>query len=73
MDPNNPYGGTGQTVQDRLNQLAQQKATLTELGQRTESLLETMSDQDWIIYIDRFSRLGEEAAEQWLVNKYGQQ
>jgi RNA polymerase sigma factor (sigma-70 family) len=72
MDPNSPYGGNGQTVQDRINQLAQQKATTRELGQQTELLMPTMSDRDWISYYNRWMIFGEPAAEQWLVNKYGQ-
>ena len=72
MDPNSPYGGNGQTVQDQLNQTAQQEAALRELGQQAEPLLRTMSDQDWIIYTDRKMAFGGEAANRWLVNKYGQ-
>src|SRR5208337_2673452 len=34
MDPNSPYGDNGQTVQDQLNQLAQQRATLKGLVQQ---------------------------------------
>lgn len=72
MDPNSPYGN-GQTVQDRLNQLDQQKAALHELGQQFTPLQQTMSDQDWINYRDRWMAFGEAAAEQWVVSKYGQQ
>ncbi|MGA2138949.1 MAG: sigma-70 family RNA polymerase sigma factor [Verrucomicrobiia bacterium] len=71
MDPNSPYGN-GQTVQDQLNQIAQQEAALRKLGQQTEPLLRTMSDQDWISYTDRKMAFGGEAANRWLVNKYGQ-
>ncbi len=73
MDPNSPYGNNGQTVQDQLNQLAQQRAALKGLVQQVDSLLETMSDQDWINYTDRWMIFGELAANQWLVNKHGQQ
>ena len=72
MDPNSPYGDNGQTVQDQLNQIAQQRAALKAPTQQIDSLLETMSDQDWINYINRWMIFGEEAADQWLVNKYGQ-
>ncbi len=72
MDPNSPYGANGQTVQDQLNQIIQQKATINSLFKNNESLLETMSDQDWISYVDRDKSSGEEAALRWAVSKYGQ-
>jgi hypothetical protein len=72
MDPNSPYGSYGQTVQDRLNQIAQQKAALRELGRQADPLMQTMSDQDWTIYRDRQMLFGEEAALQWVVSKHGQ-
>ncbi len=72
MDPNSPYGGNGQTVQDQLNQIAQRKAAVAELLHQAEPLLQTMSDQDWISYTDRKMAFGSEAAMRWLVNKYGQ-
>jgi len=71
MDPTSAYGSSGQTVQDRLNQLSQQRATLYELAQQTETLAPTLSDQDWVVYKDRSKMFGEEAAERWLIGKYG--
>jgi hypothetical protein len=72
MDPNSPYGGNGQTVQDQLNQITQQKAAINELWQQAEPLLPTMSDQDWTNYNNRRMIFGEVAALQWVVSKYGQ-
>ena len=72
MDPNSPYGGNGQTVQDQLNQIAQQQAAGEELWQQAKPLLQTISDQDWVNYTDRRMIFGEEAAQQWVVSKYGQ-
>src|SRR5712692_8792889 len=34
MDPTSPYGSAGQTVNDRLNELAQQRAVVAELDRR---------------------------------------
>lgn len=72
MDPNKPYGDNGQTVQDQLNQIAQHRAALRELGQQWEPLMQKMSDQDWINYRDRQLIFGGEAAMRWVVSKYGQ-
>jgi RNA polymerase sigma factor (sigma-70 family) len=71
MDPGSPYGSSGQTVQDRLNALAQQRTAFRELSKQSSDLFSKMSDQDWIIYFDRLMVLGEENANRWVVNKYG--
>ena len=72
MDPSSPYGSDGQTVQDRLNQLARKNAEMKELNAQLEPLLPNLSDQDWISYKDRWRVFGEESAIRWVVNKYGQ-
>ena len=71
MDPNGAYNANGQTIQDRLNQLAQQRAAFKELSQQADPLWPSMSDQDWISYHNRSATFGEEAAMRWLVGKYG--
>ena len=71
MDANSPYGG-GQTVADRLGQLAQQEAELKQLAQQTEALQAKMSPEDWISYKDRWRNFGEVTAGRWLINKYRQ-
>jgi hypothetical protein len=73
MDPNSPYGDSGQTVQDRLNQITQQYAALQQLVLQAEPFRQTMADQDWISYTDRLKTFGEEAALRWVLSKYGQQ
>jgi hypothetical protein len=72
MVPNGPYGNSGHTVQDRLDQITGQNTALKELNQQAEPLLSTLSDQDWIIYEDRWMMFGEEAALKWVIAKYGQ-
>jgi len=72
MDPNSPYGDAGQTVQDRLNQLAQQNGEVKESNRQVQSIFPKVSDQDWINYRDRWLMFGEKNAERWLINKYGQ-
>lgn len=73
MDPTSPYGSDGQTVQDRMNQLSQQKDVLNQLNQQAGPLLPTMSDQGWISYKERWKLFGEEAALRWVVSTYGHQ
>jgi tetratricopeptide (TPR) repeat protein len=70
MSPNSSYGETGQAVQDRINQIAQQKAALRDLTQLIGPIMETMSDQDWISFNNRLMIFGEEPAMRWLANKY---
>jgi hypothetical protein len=72
LDPSSAYGANGQTVQDRLNQIAQQKAAINQLADQANPLLETLSGEDWVSYVDRHMIFGEEAAMRWVVSKYGQ-
>jgi RNA polymerase sigma factor (sigma-70 family) len=72
MDPNSSYSNTGQTVQDQLNELAQQKTAIDELAHQASTWFPAMSDQDWIIYRDRAAIFGMTDADQWLISKYGQ-
>ena len=58
MNPNSPCGSGGQSVQDRLIDLDQQQAVLSDLNQQAEQFLPAMSDQDWMNYKDRWRVLG---------------
>ena len=73
MDPNAPYGDNGQTVQDRLNQLTQQRQQINQVDQQAEPLLSSMTPEDVVTYKNRWLMLGEADAQQWLINKYGHQ
>ena len=73
MDPSSPYGQDGETVQDRINQLTQEQATFTDLNQQADPIMDTLSDEDYLIYRDRWMAFGEQAALQWLISTYGQQ
>jgi tetratricopeptide (TPR) repeat protein len=73
MDPNSSYGNSGQTVQEQLDELAQQRAAAIELSQQAFHLYPAMSDQDWIIFRDRAAAFGMSAADQWLINRHGGQ
>ena len=69
LDPNSPYGTTGQTVAELLQQLQQQRAAVKVLTDETAPLHETMSPEDWITYMDRMRAFGELSAMEWLINK----
>ena len=71
MDPGSSLAGTGQSVQDRLNQLAGQMKDLQGLTQQADPIWKTLSDQDWIQYHNQIAASGEEAAVRWLVATYG--
>lgn len=70
MDPNAAYGNTGQTVQDQVTQLAQQREALAALNRQTDPIMQSMPDSDWVSFNDRLKNFGEEAAMRWLVGKY---
>ena len=70
MSPETAYGAGGATVQDRLNQLRAERASLRELTLQTGPMMEIMSDQDWLSFNNRLMVFGEASALQWLANKY---
>jgi hypothetical protein len=73
MDPATPYGASGQTVQDRIDALVQQRQTIKTLNQSVEGLLTTLPEQDLVTFFDRQKVFGESPTLQWLVAKYGMQ
>ena len=72
MDPNAAYGSDGQTVQDQLNRIKQQNNELKQRASQLEVLQPQMSEQDWVIYRDRWMMFGEQNAGNWVIGKYGQ-
>jgi RNA polymerase sigma factor (sigma-70 family) len=77
MEPNSAYNVNGEapaghsTVQDRINQLTQQRAGLMDLKNQIEPVWQTMAEQDWISYQNRATTFGEEAAMRWIAGKFG--
>ena len=71
LDPASPYGTTGQTVQERLDQLVQRKETIHVISAQADPLWEKLTDQDWISYHDQVAAIGEEAALRWMVSHAG--
>jgi hypothetical protein len=72
MDPNASIGN-GQTVQDELDRIAQNKQTIHALNSQSQPLMQNLTDQDWVNFTNRRLLFGEAAAMRWVLNKYGQQ
>jgi hypothetical protein len=70
MDPNAPYGSPGQTAQDQINQIQQQRDYLRSMTSQTENLVSIMSDDDFLTFLERRQSSGEINALQWATAKY---
>ncbi|HEX4644348.1 MAG TPA: hypothetical protein VH598_01940 [Verrucomicrobiae bacterium] len=73
MDPNAPYDNSGQTVQNRIDDLIQYRRVVQALAQQSDGIFQNMSDQDIASYFDRAKSLGELDTLRWALNKFGQQ
>jgi hypothetical protein len=73
MDPSAPFDNTGQTVQNQLDQIAQQKQYIKSFTSQSEKLLTQMSDDDIYSYLQRRQSSGEINALQWALAKYSPQ
>lgn len=71
MEPTSLYSTDGQTVQQRLDELAQQKEAIHVLTKQADPLWQTLSDQAWLEYHAQVAASGEGQALQWLVSSYG--
>jgi hypothetical protein len=71
MEPTSLYSTDGQTVQQRLDELAQQKEAIHVLTKQADPLWQTLSDQAWLDYHTQVAASGEGQALQWLVASYG--
>jgi hypothetical protein len=73
MDPASAYGSSGQTVQNYIDQITQQRATFRQLiGQTANYLCEQKAPEDQIGFLDRAKFDGELAAIQWYLAKTAQ-
>lgn len=73
MDPSAQYDSTGQTVQQRLELLAQRKEDIHVLTQQADPIWQSLSDQQWADYHAQLASSGEELALHWLINNFGNQ
>jgi RNA polymerase sigma factor (sigma-70 family) len=71
MDPTAAYGNAGQTVQDQITQVQQQYNQITQRSDAIDTLLPQMSEEDWIVYRDRWMTFGEQNAGDWILSKFG--
>ena len=71
MEPTSLYSPDGQTVQQRLDELAQQKEAIHVLTKQADPLWQTLSDQAWLECHSQVAASGESQALQWLVASYG--
>lgn len=71
MDPGAPFGNSGQTVQEHLNELIQQRTSVGALARQEEGFLGQMSDPEVANFYDRMKTFGPLPALQWAAAKYG--
>ena len=71
MNPASAYGDTGQTVQERFDELVRYRDSVQSLAKQVGPMLETLPEPDLIGYFDRTKLFGEQSAMKWLMNKYG--
>ena len=72
LDPASPYDGTGQTVKDRLNELAHRAAEINKLSDPSGwggQLLKGLSEEDLISYFERVKKAGETEARRWALSR----
>jgi hypothetical protein len=66
MDPASPYGSSGITVQDRVNELARKRETIKDVGGDAGIWVnQALSEQDQISFFDRMKVSGELEALRW--------
>jgi tetratricopeptide (TPR) repeat protein len=82
MDPASPYDNAGQTVKDRLEELARRREMYKEFqGPVDDSgrwssatdVMESLSEQDRISFFDRIKVSGEIEALRWARNRLGRE
>jgi tetratricopeptide (TPR) repeat protein len=72
MDPNSPFGDSGQTVQNQIDALNQRRASLKDLTAQAQAVLPTLSEPDLNTYFDRLKLFGEVLTMRWAVSRFGQ-
>ena len=73
MDPVSAFDSSGQTAQERLNQVIEQRAAYKRLATQVEPMWPQLTEADWVSYHSRSMLFGELAAMRWVAGKYGAQ
>jgi hypothetical protein len=73
LDPNTGYGFLdGQTPAQKLAELKQQKADLSQLDKSFQAIAPNLTDAERVSFQERTKIYGEVAAMRWLVQQHGQ-
>jgi hypothetical protein len=72
VDPASPYDSAGSTVKQRLDEIAQRKEAISDIRRSSpEPILQSLSEQEMIGFLDRIKVSGQENAAQWARNRQG--
>lgn len=71
LDPTIPYDTGGRSIQDRLNELQQEREAMKALLQHGERLLQALPDSERMAYFEQVRASGEREAMRWLVDRAG--
>ena len=73
LDPTMTFGGGGQTIQNQIDLLTQQRTALQTLATQQVGAVSALPDDDVVHYFQRMKASGETAALRWAVAKIGGQ
>lgn len=71
LDPASPYNSDGQTVKNRLDELARRRQTIKDIagGDNVLETLRVLPEQDQLAFFDRMKTSGELEALRWAKNR----
>ena len=71
LDPASPYNSDGQTVKNRLDELARRRQTIKDIagGDNVLETLRVLPEQDQLAFFDRMKASGELEALRWARNR----
>lgn len=69
LDPTSAYDASGDSVEDRLNQLAQRKAEIRALCGQADEAIKNLSEPDLASFYERFRTVGELEAFRWVLSR----
>lgn len=73
MDPSSPWGTSGQTAKERLDEITQHLAAIkSEVNGGSDFVVEKLSVQDQLSFFDMMKSSGELAARRWAMSRQPQ-